>query len=112
MFAVLFAMIGDTIEYEEWRSGIRAEGLVYAGATFGQKVGGAVGGMAVGWLLGFAGYLEGNVDEQPASALHMIDFVLIWLPLIIAVPMALVMLMYRLDKEYPQILEALRQRQS
>jgi GPH family glycoside/pentoside/hexuronide:cation symporter len=112
MFAVLFAMIGDTIEYEEWRSGIRAEGLVYAGATFGQKVGGAVGGMAVGWLLGFAGYLEGNVDEQPASALHMIDFVFIWLPLIIAVPMALVMLMYRLDNEYPQILEALRQRQS
>lgn len=65
MFAVLFAMIGDTVEYEEWRSGIRAEGLVYAGPTFGQKMGGALGGMAVGWFLGFAGYLEGDVATSP-----------------------------------------------
>lgn len=111
MFAVLFAMIGDTIEYEEWRSGIRAEGLVYAGATFGQKMGGAVGGMAVGWFLGFGGYLEGDSASQPASALHMIDFVFIWLPLVFAVPMALVMVFYRLDKEYPQIISDLELRQ-
>ena len=111
MFAVVFAMIGDTIEYEEWRSGIRAEGLVYAGATFGQKLGGALGGMAVGWFLGFAGYLEGDTSNQPAAALQMIDFVFIWLPILFTVPMAILMFFYRLDKEYPQIVSELARRQ-
>lgn len=40
----------------------------------------------------------------------MIDFLFIWLPLIIAVPMLLVMVFYRLDKLYPQILDDLEKR--
>ena len=111
MFGVLFAMIADTIEYEQWRSEIRAEGLVYAGATFGQKVGGALGGVAVGWFLGFGGYVEGgDAGEQPASALNQISFVFIWLPLIFSLVMALCMLFYRLDKEYPRVLADLQAR--
>ncbi|WGD36911.1 glycoside-pentoside-hexuronide (GPH):cation symporter [Lysinibacter sp. HNR] len=112
MFAVLFGMIGDTIEYEEWRSGIRAEGLVFAGATIGQKIGGAVGGVAIGWTLGFGGFIEGGEATQPTSAITAISFVFIWLPLIFAIAMAGLLWFYRLDKEYPQILEDLRQRRA
>lgn len=109
IFGVLFAMIADTIEYEEWRSGIRAEGLIYAGATLGQKLGGALGGVAVGWLLGFGGYIEGGDDaQQPASALLQIEFIFIWLPLILTAAMVALLLFYRLDKEYPAILADLR----
>lgn len=111
MFAVLFGMIGDTIEYEQWRSGIRAEGLVFAGATVGQKIGGALGGVAIGWMLGFGGFIEGGGDApQPTSAIDAIRFVFIWLPLIFGAVMATLMLAYRLDKEYPQILADLQDR--
>lgn len=111
MFGVIFAMIADTIEYEEWRSGTRSEGIVYAGATFGQKIGGALGGAAVGWFLGFGGYIDGgNASAQPASALAQINFVFIWLPLILAIPMIILLSMYKLDKEYDSILHELRER--
>jgi GPH family glycoside/pentoside/hexuronide:cation symporter len=113
MFAVIFGMIGDTIEYEEWRSGIRAEGMVFAGATVGQKIGSAIGGVAVGWMLGFGGYISSMGTEtvkQPDSALQNISFVFIWCPLIFAVAMAVLMYFYRLDKEYPRILAELSAR--
>lgn len=112
MFGVVFAMIADTIEYEQWRSGARVEGLVYAGATFGQKVGGALGGVAVGWMLGLGGYVEGDGGAaQPQSALDQITVVFIWLPLVFAIAMAICMAFYRLDKEYPQIIADLRARE-
>ncbi|MFJ2780784.1 MULTISPECIES: MFS transporter [unclassified Kitasatospora] len=112
MFAVLFGMVADTIEYEEWRSGFRAEGLVFAGATIGQKIGGALGGVSIGWMLGFGGFREGGGATQPASAISAIDFVFIWLPLIFAIAMAAVLAFYHLDKEHPQILADLRRRRA
>jgi GPH family glycoside/pentoside/hexuronide:cation symporter len=111
MFGVVFAMAADTIEYEEWRSGYRSEGIVYAGATFGHKIGGALGGAAIGWILGFSGYIDGgDAGAQPDSALASIDFVFIWLPIILTIPMMVVLAFYRLDKEYPAIIGDLDER--
>lgn len=110
MFGVIFAMIADTIEYEQWRSGVRAEGLVFAGATVGQKVGGAFGSMIVGLLLGLGGYIEGSSAEQPDAAMAQIHFMFVWLPAIIGAAMFVLMLFYRLDKEYPRILADLQAR--
>jgi GPH family glycoside/pentoside/hexuronide:cation symporter len=111
MFGVVFAMAADTIEYEEWRSGYRSEGIVYAGATFGHKIGGALGGAAIGWILGLSGYIDGgDAGTQPDSALASIDFVFIWLPIILTIPMMVVLSFYRLDKEYPDIVRDLDER--
>ena len=35
--ACMFAMVTDTIEYGEWKTGIRTEGLINSAASFGQK---------------------------------------------------------------------------
>lgn len=113
MFGVVFAMAADTIEYEEWRSGERSEGIVYAGATVGHKIGGALGGAATGWILGFTGYVDGGgVGEQPESALFGIDLVLVWLPIILTIPMIVLLVLYRLDREYPAIVRDLELRES
>lgn len=112
MFGVVFAMAADTIEYEEWRSGERSEGIVYAGATFGHKIGGALGGAAIGWILGFSGYVDGgDMAQQPDSALAGIDLVLVWLPIILTIPMIVLLMFYRLDKEYPAIVRDLELRE-
>src|SRR5690625_7115732 len=35
----MFALLGDTIEYGEWKTGIRNEGMVYSGGSMGIKLG-------------------------------------------------------------------------
>lgn len=36
--ACMFAMVTDTIEYGEWKTGVRTEGLINSAASFGQKL--------------------------------------------------------------------------
>ena len=39
-------MVADTIEYGQWKTGKRVEGMLYSSTTFGAKIGAGVG-MAV-----------------------------------------------------------------
>lgn len=109
MFGSIFAMIADTMEYEEWRSGFRAEGIIYSAATFGQKIGNAIAGASIGWILGLSGYKEG-LSTQSSAVLSSIDFIFIWLPLVIGIIIIILMFMYKLDKEYPKIIKELHDR--
>jgi len=105
----LYAMINDTAEYGEWKFGFRTQGLVNSAASFGMKVGAGLGGALIGWLLAFGGYV-GAAEEQSAAATSMIIALNIYLPLGLAVFQAILMSMYKLDKQYPQILADLHKR--
>ena len=43
---LIFAFQADTVDYGEWKSGVRAEGSSYAVLSFTRKVGQGVGGAA------------------------------------------------------------------
>ena len=49
--------------------------------SLGVKIGGGIGTAVVGWMLEFSGYVGTNVT-QPQSALDMMQFMYLWLPLI------------------------------
>lgn len=106
-----FAMLGDTIEYGEWKHGVRTEGLTFSAATFGEKVGTGIGGMLVGAIMGVGGYI-GGAAEQSQSALDAIQFVFIYIPIILVIITLVILWFYKLDKEYPQIIEELNERKS
>jgi glycoside/pentoside/hexuronide:cation symporter, GPH family len=53
---LLWAMIGDTADYSEWKTGRRATGFVFAGVVFALKAGLGLGGAISGWLLAAYGY--------------------------------------------------------
>ncbi len=40
--ALLYGMIGDTVEYGQWKTGVRADGLCSSGTSFMLKLGGAI----------------------------------------------------------------------
>lgn len=105
----IFAFVVDTIEYGEWKTGVRTEGLVYSAASLGQKIGTALALAMIGWVMGLGGYV-GGVAEQTASALASIKFLFLYVSLIVYFLIAILMIFYKLDKEYPQIVEDLRQR--
>ena len=53
---LLWAMIADTADYAEWKTGRRATGVVYSGVTFALKAGLGLGGALAGWILAAYGY--------------------------------------------------------
>ena len=77
--AMPFAVLSDSVDYGEWKTGIRAAGLLTAiGAAFCLKAGAGLGGALPAWIMGSSGYRP-NV-EQTAAALKGIEVGIIWLP--------------------------------
>ncbi|OLO25698.1 MFS transporter [Alkalihalophilus pseudofirmus] len=109
--ALLFAMINDTIEYGELKSGLRTEGLVNSGASFGTKVGTGLGLALIGWLLGFGGYI-GGAAEQSATAVSMILALNLTIPLALGVIQVILLWLFKVDKHYPDILAKLQARKA
>ncbi|MFD2115103.1 MFS transporter [Paenibacillus yanchengensis] len=98
-----FALLADTIEYGEWKTGIRTEGLVYSAGSFGTKAGNGIGAATVGWLLAMGGYVGGQ-EVISATASNTIEFMYIYIPIIFTVIQLLILIPYKLDKEYPEVI--------
>ncbi|SFD36445.1 MFS transporter [Clostridium uliginosum] len=107
--ATIFALLADTIEYGEWKTNIRTEGLVYSAGNFGLKVGIGLGTAIVGWLLAFSHY-NGEAMVQPHSAITTINILFTWLPMILAVVQIILLKFYKLDKLYTKIISDLEKR--
>lgn len=107
IMGVIFAMLADTMEYGEWKTGIRIDGLIYSGASMGIKVGTGLGSALIGWGLAASGYVGGQ-EMQSAESVTMISNLFIWVPTIVSVLMAVLLYFFKLDKQYPQILEELQ----
>jgi GPH family glycoside/pentoside/hexuronide:cation symporter len=100
--SLVFVMISDCVDYGEWKSGVKAEGLLSAAASFGQKVGAGLGTAIAAWLLGFGGY-SASLKTQPASALTAISIKYAIVPIIGCVLSIVLMLFYKVDKIMPQM---------
>lgn len=100
-------MLCDTVEYGEWKTGVRQDGFIMSAQSFGQKVGTAFGTALVGWILAWFHY-DGTAEVQSASAITGITIDYIWLTVIFSVVSAVMLLLfYHLDKEYPRIVKEL-----
>lgn len=109
LLGTLFAMLADTVEYGEWKSGIRTEGLVFSAAGLGTKIGTGLGTAVVGWVLAIGGY-SGSSAIQTASAIDAIKFLSIYMPIALAIIQIVILCFYKLDKEFPSMMEELKSR--
>ena len=75
------AVIASCSEYTYLTQGKRIDGTMYSCTSLGVKIGGGIGTAVVGWMLEFSGYVGTNAT-QPQSALNMMQFMYLWLPLI------------------------------
>lgn len=104
-----FAMLADTVEYGEWKSGIRSDGLVYSAAGFGEKVGGALGALAVSFLMAAGGYVANQTVQSDGTILAM-KAAICYIPLAANLIVTFILYIYDLDKKYDQIIEDLAKR--
>lgn len=103
-----WAMIPDTVEYAQWKLGLRADGAIFSFASFFQKLGKAVGGAGVAAALALGGYIA-NV-EQSESAIRTIHVLMTLVPAGIMVVMIIAARLYPLDEQtHRQIVASLQQ---
>jgi glycoside/pentoside/hexuronide:cation symporter, GPH family len=68
VFLLPWAMIPDTIEYSEWKTGLRREGIHYGFFQFAFKLSVAISGLFIGAVLWFSGYVP-NQPQSPEALL-------------------------------------------
>lgn len=108
--ALLYGMIGDTVEYGQWKTGIRADGLCSSGTSFMLKLGGALAPTMLLAMLAANGYVEGAAN-QTASALSTMNIMMNLIPAVLVAISFVLFLFYKLDAgTHSQIIADLKER--
>lgn len=107
VFTVMDAMANDTVEYGEWKSGVRTAGLINSAVSFGHKAGLGIGGALIGWSLAASGYIGGQI-QQTAEATKMILYLNVHIPFILILLSTALLYFYKLDAIFPTILKELK----
>ena len=112
--SVIFGFLGDCVEYGQYKFHIRTEGLIFSGGSIGYKLGTGACGAFITWLMSISGYVASTTADavQPQSAIDMIVNIYIFGIIIIWVSLLIVLWMYKLDKEYPAIMNELAEREA
>ena len=83
---VSYAMIGDTVEYLELKTGERAEGICFAMQTFINKI-----GMAIGAFIGVMGYYIAGVTANNPGALDASGKDVMWIMLMLVAALSFIL---------------------
>ena len=95
---LIFAFQADTVDYGEWKSGVRAEGSSYAILSFTRKAGQGVGGAAAAYTIGLGGYVSG-ATSQTDGAVTSIRVAAGVVPAVVILAATAVMLTYPLTEK-------------
>lgn len=108
---LVFSMYADTADYSELKTGRRSTAMVFAAAAFSQKLGGALAGAAIGWVLAAVGY-QANVVQTHESN-HGIVLLISLIPGAFALLSVLCITLYKLnEQQMVDIHQKLAQRRS
>ena len=98
---VSWAMMGDAIDYNEWKFGTREEGTVYSIHSFFRKLAQSVGPSVVLLIMGALGYVSGlGTIGQSAQTAHNMCWLVAGLYMFSAVVQFIgLAVVYNLDKK-------------
>lgn len=109
----IFGMLGDVVEFGQWKTHLRQESFIFAIGSVGTKLGNGITAAVLTQLLAFSGYVsKAGVTTQPQSVVNMIMNIYKVGPLIVWVTVVIILLLYRLDKKYPMIMKELEEREA
>lgn len=112
--SVFFGFLAEVVEYGQWKTHIRQEGMIFAGGTIGAKFGMGIATAILTGLLSLSGYISSSGENviQPQSAIDMIMYIYMFGPIVIWAIILIGLYAYKLDKQYAKIMEDLVQREA
>lgn len=107
-----WAFISDAIEYGEWKTGERTEGIIYSTYSFCRKLAQALAGFIPGMVLTLIGYVPNA--HQTAAILGKLKSLMLIVPAVgVGVALLIFIFFYKLtDEKYENILSELKIRRS
>ena len=114
LFALVFGLIGDAVEYGQYKTHLRQECLVFSAGSLGSKVGVGIFSAAITGLLSYSGYVSSTTGGvvQSQTTLNMISNLYKYTPMILFTILIIIMAIYQLDKIYPDIMKELEEREA
>lgn len=103
------ALIGDCIEYGEWKTGKRVQGVLFSATTLTGKIGAGLLTSVFGIFLSMIGY-DGLKQVQDAGTISGINGYFRFAPFLFLGIMLWLIVTWKLDDEMPQIQKELAQR--
>lgn len=112
LLGVNLTFLCDVVDYGEWKTGKRLEGIVFAGSSMGGKIGLGLGGAILSRMLTIGGYV-GDAATQSQPALNAITITFTWWYSLGSIACTIILFfLRRLGRQMPQIradLEARRE---
>ena len=107
---VLFwSMLPDTVEYGEWKSGIRTESSLYGFMTFAQKSSIAVAALILGFLLSGIGFEPNQIQTE--ETISGMKFMMSWIPICGIIISLVLMYFYPIStKFHGELLQRIKER--
>ena len=103
------SILQDALTFGLWRDGFSAVGMGNAAASFGNKLGTALGTAVLGWVLQIGGFVS-EATVQSASAVKAITFMFAIFPTILCVGMFVLAVLYDLDgAKYSKVEKAIKE---
>jgi len=94
-----WSMVPDTVEYGEYKTGVRTEGIIYSVFSFSQKLATAIAGLLVASVLELTGYVA-DVPIQSAQTMNGILSTLTIIPIALVVISAVAVHFYKIDRSF------------
>ena len=104
------AMLGDSIEYGQWKTGVRSQAILMGAQSTGAKIGTGLITSALSWIIAGVGF-NGMQAVQGAAVLSTISRLYTIIPLVLSALMVVILSLYDLDRKYPQIMADLKERE-
>ena len=106
-YITLTSMVSDCVEYGEWKTGKRSEGMKFSINIFKSKIASAIGGSVCGYILAYIGYNANS--SQSTFTLNGIHLIQTIIPCIIIVISFLLLRKYNLSEaQYDMIVNDLK----
>jgi GPH family glycoside/pentoside/hexuronide:cation symporter len=111
IMGLVYAMGSDTIEYGEWKTGVRIQTILFSIGSVPIKAASGVLTAIFGFFLTIIGY-DGLAKAQTPATIGGIETFFKYVPIGVYIILIIILLAYKLDKEFPGIINDLKNRKT
>ena len=111
MMCLVGTMTAMSIDYNEYKYGVRMVATSQSASSFGGKVGSGIGTSLIGWMLGAVGYNASLAVAPAATKMAIYGFSII-IPLVFFIIMFVLVSRFNLERDLPAMREEVAQRKA
>lgn len=111
VMSAMYTFAGDIVDYNQWKHGIRTEGIATSVNSIGMKLGTGLGSAMLGWMLAWGKY-DASLTAQPDSAITAMIIVAIVIPAVVSLVSAILLYFWDLEKYQPEIIAFLNKKEA